>query len=185
MKDSWNRVFDGRKNEFSHERCLEEDIIDFKRNRLLDLGSGDGRNAFYFDRQGFDVTCLDYSEVGIKKIQNKAKSFNSSIRTIVSDVYIDNLDYLRSSFDTIAMVHFFPNIDVLEVLMSLLSTNGILYCNTFIKDKYIDGNRRFEIGISQKEIEKLKNRFKLIKDKYTTDPRGDFYSFVLQTGDSK
>lgn len=41
-------------------------------SKILELGAGQGRDTFFFARQGFQVEALDYAETGIKAIENKA-----------------------------------------------------------------------------------------------------------------
>lgn len=36
-------------------------------SRVLDLGSGEGRNALFLAERGFDVTAVDISEAGIRR----------------------------------------------------------------------------------------------------------------------
>ena len=48
----------------------------FKResvDRILELGAGQGRDTLFFARQGFDVTALDYSDTGLRTIDEKAR----------------------------------------------------------------------------------------------------------------
>ena len=182
MKEYWNNLFKNRDKEFSHEPYLDDDIKLFKPKKLLDIGSGDGRNTFFFINNNFEVTCLDYSEIGIKKIQDKALSKGLHINVHVADIFNDNLDQLTDSFDTIAMIHFFPDIVTLEKVFNLLKPNCILYCITFINDGYEKNSSRYEIGISKKEITEINLKYNIIKDDYRTDPRGDFYCFYAQSG---
>jgi tellurite methyltransferase len=41
--------------------------------RVLDLGCGEGRDAVYFARQGFAVTAVDLSAVGVRKTERLAR----------------------------------------------------------------------------------------------------------------
>jgi len=46
--------------------------------RILCLAEGEGRNAVYLATQGFDVTCVDFSESGLKKTQQLAETHGVS-----------------------------------------------------------------------------------------------------------
>ena len=49
----------------------------FKRegkNKLLELGGGQGRDTLFFARQGFQVSVVDYSQTGVKAISAKAQA---------------------------------------------------------------------------------------------------------------
>ncbi|MBC8145704.1 MAG: methyltransferase domain-containing protein [bacterium] len=53
---------------------------------VLDIGSGDGRNAVFLAEQGLAVTAIDVSEVGIAKLAHRAGIAGVSINAVVADV---------------------------------------------------------------------------------------------------
>ncbi|MFH1412977.1 MAG: methyltransferase domain-containing protein [bacterium] len=57
-----------------------------KNAKILDLGAGEGKNAIYLAKQGFDMVALDSSEVGIKKIKQLAQQLDLQINAEVDDV---------------------------------------------------------------------------------------------------
>ena len=54
--------------------------------RVVDIGGGEGRDAIWLAEQGFEVTVLDLSEVGINKLKTLAAEKDLPIHTKVSDV---------------------------------------------------------------------------------------------------
>ena len=54
--------------------------------RVLCLAEGQGRNAVYLASLGYQVTALDYSEVGLERAQALAKSQGLSIETQQADL---------------------------------------------------------------------------------------------------
>jgi tellurite methyltransferase len=56
------------------------------RARVLDLGCGEGRNAFYLAGRGHEVTATDLSEHGIAKLERLAAQAGLPIRTAVEDI---------------------------------------------------------------------------------------------------
>jgi SAM-dependent methyltransferase len=56
--------------------------------RILELGSGQGRDTLFFARHGFQIYALDYSEKGLDAIQKKAGVIGVSgfLTTIYNDV---------------------------------------------------------------------------------------------------
>ena len=65
--------------------------------KILELGSGQGRDTLFFARHGFQVYALDYSEEGLDAIQQKAHTvdLSASLATIYHDVrqplpFVDN-----------------------------------------------------------------------------------------------
>jgi SAM-dependent methyltransferase len=76
----------------------------FKREgavKILELGGGQGRDTFFFAREGFQVNVLDYSEEGIKAITEKAQEFDvlQSISTLQYDIR-QPLPFEDESFDS-------------------------------------------------------------------------------------
>ncbi len=56
--------------------------------KILELGSGQGRDTLFFARQGFRVYALDYSDEGLQAIEKKADAIGlaSSLTTVRHDV---------------------------------------------------------------------------------------------------
>ena len=68
------------------------ELIDFysslqNKGKLLDIGCGQGRNAIPLARMGYEVTGVDVSEVGIRQMNNTAKSEDLPITGIIDDFY--------------------------------------------------------------------------------------------------
>lgn len=65
--------------------------------KILELGSGQGRDTLFFVRHGFHVYALDYSEKGLDALQRRAEAMglSDSLTTIYHDVrqplpFVDN-----------------------------------------------------------------------------------------------
>ena len=56
------------------------------RGRVLCIGEGEGRNAVYLARQGYEVTAVDASAVGLGKAERLAERHEVSITTVVADL---------------------------------------------------------------------------------------------------
>lgn len=57
-----------------------------KGGRVLCLAEGEGRNAVFLAKQGYAVTAVDQSSVGLEKAQNLAIENGVKISTIVTDL---------------------------------------------------------------------------------------------------
>ena len=53
---------------------------------VLDLGSGEGRNAVFLAEQGHDVTAVDQSSVGLRKAERLAAERGVRITTVQADL---------------------------------------------------------------------------------------------------
>ena len=54
--------------------------------KVLCLAEGEGRNAVYLAREGFQVTAVDGSRVGLQKLEALAKDSGVSVTTICADL---------------------------------------------------------------------------------------------------
>jgi SAM-dependent methyltransferase len=53
---------------------------------LVDLGSGEGRNAVWLAEQGFRVTAVDFSEAGLNKTRALARQRGVAVETVRADL---------------------------------------------------------------------------------------------------
>lgn len=76
------------------------------KGKLLDLGCGQGRDAIALARLGYEVTGIDYSQVGIEQLNEIANNEGLLLNVVVADIY----EYTAfESFDFIlldSMFHF-------------------------------------------------------------------------------
>jgi SAM-dependent methyltransferase len=69
-------------------RFLVEQVADLPVGRALDLAAGEGRNAVWLAQQGWRVTAVDFSEVGIDKGRRVAAAADVRIDWVVADVTV-------------------------------------------------------------------------------------------------
>ncbi len=74
-------VYGTRPNDF-----LAGHIAELRSGRALCLGEGEGRNAVFLAEQGFDVTAVDASSVGLGKAHRLAGERGVGIRTVHADL---------------------------------------------------------------------------------------------------
>ncbi|MEI6291488.1 MAG: class I SAM-dependent methyltransferase [Chloroflexota bacterium] len=71
--------------------------------KVLSLGEGEGRNAVYLASQGFNVTAVDSSSVGLEKAQKLADSKRVKIDTITAD--LADFEIKPGSWDAIISIY--------------------------------------------------------------------------------
>ena len=101
----WETNFSNKPEMFGLEPSLpaKKALNIFKENnysKIVELGAGLGRDSIYFAKNSINVTALDYSENGIKVINEKIKKENltSSISTLKFDIRED-LPFESNSVD--------------------------------------------------------------------------------------
>jgi len=68
--------------------------------KIIELGSGQGRDTIFFAKNGFNIEALDYSFSAVKDIINKSKEYNleNSVNANVFDLR-NKLPYKSGTFD--------------------------------------------------------------------------------------
>ena len=83
---------------------------------VLDLGSGDGRNALYLAKKGFEVKAVDLSEAGIAKLNRLAKEAGLVVQTEVADASTYMIDSDYDAFVIVLLFQFLNEKDSLRFL---------------------------------------------------------------------
>ena len=116
--------------------------------RFLDVASGDGAVALWAAQQGYEVTAVDISSVGLLRLQQFAQQANLTATGIQLDLdgfdsladgevlFSPTSDVVFAGFDVIAMAHFKPSVSLLEQLAGLLNANGKLMLTTFNRQQH-------------------------------------------------
>ena len=136
--------------------------------KLLCLGEGEGRNAIFFAQNGFEVSAIDASDLGLKKLQNRAKEENLNIKTFCMD-----LNYWQSNekYDVIvaSYLHMYKNEreNLFEKIEDSLNTNGY-FVGEFFSTKQLEfnsgGPKDLELLYT---VEDFSNYFNLCKKNIT------------------
>ncbi len=81
-----------------------------RRGLALDIGSGDGRNALFLARSGFDVTAIDFSKIGSEKLAKFAK--NQGLADRIHSICIDARQWIypENKFDLVIAVTLFDHL---------------------------------------------------------------------------
>jgi SAM-dependent methyltransferase len=71
--------------------------------KALDVACGEGRNALWLAQQGWQVTGIDFSSVGIEKAQRISRARHLEVEWLVADVCTHPLPQLH--FDLVAVLY--------------------------------------------------------------------------------
>lgn len=85
---NWDEEYKAEEYVFGKEpnAFLVDCLPSVRVGKALCLGEGEGRNAVYLARQGFDVTAVDISPNGLKKAQKLARQNGVRLNTVLADV---------------------------------------------------------------------------------------------------
>ena len=131
---------------------------------LLCLGEGEGRNAIFFAKNGFEVSAIDASDLGLEKLQNRAVEEKLDIKTVCMDL---NFWKAEEKYDVIMASYLHLLRDERERLFKKiedsLNTNGYFIAE-FFSTKQLSynsgGPKDLELLYT---VEDLSNYFSLCK----------------------
>ena len=109
----------------------------------LCLAEGEGRNAVWLAEQGFNVTAVDSSQVGLKKARQMAEKRGVTIQTIHQD--LANFQILPNQWDLIISIFAHTPINIRSRIhhqvVKNLKTNGV-----FILEAYRPEQLNYKTG---------------------------------------
>lgn len=134
-KNRWNKFFSTLpashplSSELPDENLIEWVVsAKIKKGKALDIGCGNGRNAVYLSKQGFEVDALDLSSDAIEKAKRKAQSEGASVNFTCSSLFdfqFQNQEY-DLVYDAGLLHHIFPHRrpEYLKLVASLTKKGG-------------------------------------------------------------
>ncbi len=103
--------------------------------KVLDIGIGEGRNAFYFAQKGFAVEGIDLSETAIERCLALSDKYQLNIEAKVDD--ITAFDIRPNHYSLIILSNiltFFPEEEIALIIDKVkmgLVKDGLVYVNVF------------------------------------------------------
>jgi SAM-dependent methyltransferase len=162
MSDSWTKRWDERysADDFAYgespNNYLKAQIDKLPTGSILFPAEGEGRNAVYAARLGWDVAAFDISAEGKNKALQLAAKNNVSLDYQVGELQL--LHYQPGQFDAIALIYAHFPAAIKSSLHQLLSTylrkDGVIIFEAFSK-KHIEYLRKDEKIGGPKEIDML------------------------------
>jgi SAM-dependent methyltransferase len=85
--EGWTRRYATQELIWSAEpnRFLVDEVAGLAPGRALDLAAGEGRNAVWLARQRWDVTAIDFGDVGLEKARQLAENAGVTVRLVCAD----------------------------------------------------------------------------------------------------
>lgn len=124
--------------------CLE--ILKFippipeRQLKILDIGCGEGKDAVFFARCGYDVSAFDISEAGLDKLKRLADNANVHIKAFKADIVDYRLDEKFDILYSSGVLHYLkPAIrgEIMENYKSHIYENGLAAFLVLINKPFI------------------------------------------------
>lgn len=132
-KQRWNLKYEGTTYIYGKEPTafLKEKLPLLTKGKALVLAMGEGRNAVYLAENGFVVTGVDISEVGIEKCERLAEERGVEVNSIVAD--LTDYDLGKEQYDLITNFYFYDRL-ILPRVVDSLKPGGIFILETYSRD---------------------------------------------------
>ena len=130
----WDERFRSRENALMlPEAKLKLDWKYFaKSNKILDLACGDGRNAIYLAKIGYEVYAVDFSTEALNRLKSFATSERLEIATKLMDITSkDAVSKLEVKVDAVIVNHCRIVREIYPILLTWINDGGILWVNGF------------------------------------------------------
>ncbi len=144
-------VYGKEPNEF-----LKRELLKYKPGKILLPAEGEGRNAVYAAKLGWEVFAFDSSSEAIKKTEKLAIDNNVKIKYKRSA--FEDADYPNDYFDVIGLfyAHTFSRAENHKKLIRFLKPQGIIILEGFSKEQINNntgGPRKIEMLFSEEELQ--------------------------------
>lgn len=144
MKPFWDEryaqsdyVYGQEPNRFFKKMLDSPELAGLSGNSMLLPCEGEGRNAVYAARCGWDVTAVDFSESGRVKALNLAEKRGVSIHYVVGDV--SSYAFGNQTYDAIGLIfaHFLPEQrkSIHRAMVNALKPGGVIILQAFGKEQ--------------------------------------------------
>jgi len=108
--------------------------------KLLDIGCGEGKDAVFFARNGYDVTAFDISSAGIEKTKRLAEKAGVSIRAFKADLLDFRLDSRYDILFSSGVLHYIKpeyRAEIFANYKQFTNENGLHVFNVFVQKPFI------------------------------------------------
>ena len=160
----WDKRYETEAYIFGKEpvEFLREHIDLLPRGKALDIAMGEGRNAVFLAKNGFDVDGCDISEIAIRKAQELAKENNVKIHAFVEDLETYKLP--KEAYDVIACFYYLQR-DLVPQMKEALKPGGMIIYETYTIenwDRGLEGPKNKDYLLKSNELLNLFKDLKII-----------------------
>lgn len=181
-KETWDTLFKRRNFVYGKDPAafLKEQIGTIPVGRALDLAAGEGRNAVFLAKKGFQVDAVDLSEVALKKAKRLARENQVDLKTIVAD--LNQYSIPPETYDLIVDVDFLLRGLIPEIKRGLKRGGYVIFENFTVAQLKNAGGESlkraylFESG----ELKELFKDFRIVLYRETNDGKEARAQLVAQ-----
>ncbi len=182
MRAFWNERFGGEDYVYgtAPNAFFKAQLDQLEPGSILLPAEGEGRNAVYAARKGWQVVAFDYAEKGKDKAQKLARQFGITLEYIIADY--ENCNFPENAFDALALIYAHtPHWQRhYRKLFSFVKPGGRLIAELFNKQQLnhnSGGPKSPDLLVDAKELEPLLEEFssKKVWQETLSLNEGDFH----------
>lgn len=122
---------------------LSQEFQALPKGRVLSIAEGEGRNAVFLARQGYEVTAVDSSAVGLQKAQRLASESGVSITCVHADLL--DFDFNESYWDGVISI-FCPLPSAQRAIVHKRIETGLRPGGVFLTESYTPNQPKYGTG---------------------------------------
>jgi tellurite methyltransferase len=136
----WDERYRKGEHAFTHpHRLLVKAVEQISPGRALDIACGAGRHSIYLAGQGWDVTAVDSSKVGIRLTQQRAAEAGVNVATQRADLERGEYVIESESYDLICDFYYLQR-DLFESIKNGVRRGGMFVASIHIVDDEPDAH---------------------------------------------
>lgn len=168
----------------SPNRFLEINYAVIPKGKVLSLAEGEGRNAVFLAKQGYSVTAVDASDVGLRKAKRLAEENGVSIELVHAD--LADFDMGENRWDGIISI-FFPLPSALrkelhKKVVAGLKANGVFLVEAYTPDQLKYGSGGGSSADTMQTKDSLSLELEGLKFKHLIEIERDVIEGIYHTG---
>ena len=108
--------------------------------KVIDIGCGEGKDAVFLARCGYDVSAFDLSSSGIEKVKLLAEKANVSVNAFTADILEYRLECHYDILYSSGVLHYIrPELhnEIIENYKAHTNENGLNIFNVFIEKPFV------------------------------------------------
>ncbi len=182
-KESWSERYKSRAGELKNPMIfIKDNAASLNSGTLLDLACGDGSNAVFLAKEGFQVTGVDFSEEALKRLLEFSEMESVKIATKVVDINSVEEVIALGKFDNIVISRFKPTVETFKILPRLLNKDGKIIFTSFNYKHSEENSFPRKFCLEEGEFANISDSLELIKLEKIEDDGSylDGYIFKLE-----
>ena len=181
-RSHWDQLYRTSQYVFGTEPAifLKDHVHDLPVGKVLDIAMGEGRNAVFMAKKGFQVEGVDYSDVAIQKAKRLARNQRVNITTINAD--LNHYSIKPETYDVILNIDFLLRPLVPQIKKGLKKGGVVVFENYTIdqlKNPSGQGMRR-DYVLNPGELRELFRDFQILVYRETNDGKDAKASLIAR-----